>query len=192
MGEQPLGGAPHGKLEQVVIRLAGVVVDPLLDPEDLDGEDGGLSVPQAGLGGQHDVLHHHAPLGGGVHAVVDGGEGGLGPGPGVHSVQVVDQGLHSLIGGPVGLLHRPLVGEGLGLLHLLRRAEGGNQRGPLGGEVVSAVLQGGRQPGVGLELRHKGLQLPLRVLPALQQHEARARFWRYTRAKVLRTPSAMP
>lgn len=114
IGEQPLGGAPHGKLEQVVIRLAGVVVDPLLDPEDLDGEDGGLSVPQAGLGGQHDVLHHHAPLGGGVHAVVDGGEGGLGPGPGVHSVQVVDQGLHSLIGGPVGLLHRPLVGEGLG------------------------------------------------------------------------------
>ena len=171
IGEQPLGGAPHGKLEQVVIRLAGVVVDPLLDPEDLDGEDGGLSVPQAGLGGQHDVLHHHAPLGGGVHAVVDGGEGGLGPGPGVHSVQVVDQGLHSLIGGPVGLLHRPLVGEGLGLLHLLRRAEGGNQRGPLGGEVVSAVLQGGRQPGVGFELRHKGLQLPLRVLPALQQHE---------------------
>ena len=48
IGEQPLGGAPHGKLEQVVIRLAGVVVDPLLDPEDLDGEDGGLSVPQAG------------------------------------------------------------------------------------------------------------------------------------------------
>ena len=31
-----------------------------------------LSPAQAGLGGQHDVLHHHAPLGGGVHAVVDG------------------------------------------------------------------------------------------------------------------------
>ena len=83
----------------------------------------------------------------------------------------MDQGLHGLVGGPVGLRHRPLVGDGLGPLHLLRRAEGGAQGRPLGGGVIPPVLQGGRQPGVGLELRHKGLQLPLRVLPALQQHE---------------------
>ena len=171
VGEQPLGGAPHGQLEQVVVGLAGVVVDALLHPEDLDGEDGGLAAAQAGLGGQHHVLHHHAALGGGVHAVVDGGEGGLGPGPGVHGVQVVDQGLHGLVGGPVGLLHRPLVGEPLGLLNLFLGAEGGHQNGPLGGEVVPAVLQGGGQAGVLLNARHDALQLLLGILPVLQQHE---------------------
>ncbi len=56
---------------------------------------------------QQDVLDDHAPLGGGVGAVVDGGEGGLGAGPGVHGVEVVQQRLHGLVGGPLGLLGRP-------------------------------------------------------------------------------------
>ena len=86
------------------------------------------------------------PSGEVVHAVVDGGKGVWAPARECYGVQVVDQGLHGLIGGPVGLLHRPLVGEGLGLLHLLRRAEGGNQRGPLGGGIVPQSSRVGTSP----------------------------------------------
>ena len=56
-------------------------------------------------------LHHHPALGGGVHAVVDGGKGHLRAGPGMHGVQVVNQRLHGLIGGPVGLLHGLFAGR---------------------------------------------------------------------------------
>ena len=114
--EQALGADPAGELKQVVVRLAGVVVDALLDAEDLDREDRGLAVAQARLRGQQHVAHDHAALGRNVHAVVDGREGDLRARAGVHGVQVVDQGLHRLVGGAVRLLF----GVGLGkVLHLV-------------------------------------------------------------------------
>ena len=52
VGKQPLGGGGNGLLEQVVVGLTGVVVDAFLDLEDLNGEDGGLAVAQARVGGR--------------------------------------------------------------------------------------------------------------------------------------------
>ena len=172
VGEQPLGAAAHSQLEQVIVGFAGVVVDAILHTEDLDGEDGGLAVAQASLGGEHDVLHDHAALGAGVHAVVDGGEGGLGTCTGVHGVQVVDQSLHGLVGGPVGLLHSPVVGEllalaGGGFVH----AVGLHQVGQLCGVEVLAVLQLGIQAGLGLQLLDVLLDLGVQVLLAGQEHQ---------------------
>ena len=66
LGNRRLALHRHGQLEQVVVGLAGVVVDALLHPEDLDGEDGRLAVAKARLGGQQHVSHDHAALGGGV------------------------------------------------------------------------------------------------------------------------------
>ena len=43
VGEQPLGRAVHGQLEQVVVRILGVVVHAFLHAEDLHGEDGRLA-----------------------------------------------------------------------------------------------------------------------------------------------------
>ena len=37
----------------------------------------GVSAAQAGFGGQQQLFHHQAAFRGGVHAVVDGGEGHL-------------------------------------------------------------------------------------------------------------------
>ena len=170
VGKQPLGRAADGELEQVVVGVPRLIVDPGLHPEDLDGEDGGLAAAQPGLGGQQDVLHDHAALGGGVGAVVDGGEGGLSPGPGVHGVQVVDEGLHGLIGSPVGLLDGPGVGKPLCLFQLALLPEGG-QPGQLGGKVVLTVSQGGRKAGLLLDLALEHLQSGLRVLAPAQEHQ---------------------
>src|SRR5699024_9009064 len=88
VGEQPLGADLAGQLEQVVVGVAGVVVDPLLDLEDVDGEDGGLAVSKARLLGQQHVPDDHPALGGGVGAVVEGAERRLRARAGVHGVQI--------------------------------------------------------------------------------------------------------
>ena len=109
------------RLIQVVVGIAGVVADALLDAENLDGEDGRFAVAKARLGGQKNVAHHHAAFGRGIHAIVDGGERHLRARAGVHGVQVVDQRLHGLIGRPVGLLFGMLAREVLNAgINLLR------------------------------------------------------------------------
>ena len=107
-------------------------------------------------------------------------KGGLGPGPGVHGVQVVNEGLHGLVGGPVGLLTGPGVGELLALAHLcLVLAVVLQQEGELRLKVGLTVLQFGVQAGLGLDFLEVGLDGALGVAPPpLQQHHARARFWR--------------
>ena len=104
VGEQPLGADLAGQLEQVVVRVAGVVVDPLLDLEDVDGEDGGLAVSKARLLGQQHIFDDHPALGGGVGAVVEGAERRLRARAGVHGVQIQNQPLHRLVGGAFGFL----------------------------------------------------------------------------------------
>ena len=103
VGEQPLGAHPHGQLEQVVVGISFVVVDPFLHLEDLHRENGGFPVSQTGLCGQQQVPDHHPALFGGVGAIVQRAEGHLGTCPGIHGIQVVNQSLHGLIGGLVGL-----------------------------------------------------------------------------------------
>ena len=137
--EQALGGGLHGQAEQVVVGIAGVGGNAGLDLEDLDGVDGGLAVAQTRLGGQQQVAHDHAALGAGIGAVVQGGEGHLGAGAAVHGVEVVDQGLHGLVGGAVGFGPGVLGGEGADLL-----VEGGLQveEGLLDLIVGGIALQG--------------------------------------------------
>ena len=123
--EQALGADLHAQLEQVVVGVALVVVDPLLDLEDVDGEDGRFAVAQARVLRQQDVADGHAALGGGVGAVVNAAEGGLGAGAGVHGVQVVHKAFHGLVGVPVGLL----VGTAAGGGHNAFRLFGGKGAG---------------------------------------------------------------
>ena len=123
-------------LEQVVIGIAGIVVDAFLHPENLDGEDGGLAVAQAGFRGGKQVVHHHPGLRRGIHAVIDGREGHLRAGAGIHGVQVVYQRFHGLIGGAIGFLHSLFVRKGLqagdGRLVHPQAGQGAAVRGPEG------------------------------------------------------------
>ena len=101
--EQALGAHAAGQAEQVVVRIARVIADALLHAEDLDREDRRLALAQAALGHQQQVAHDHAPLRGGIHAVVDRGERRLRARAGMHGVQVVDERLHRLIGATLRL-----------------------------------------------------------------------------------------
>ena len=171
IGEEPLGRAADGQLEQIIVGFPRIVVDPVLHPENLDGEDGGLPIAQAGLGSQHDIFHHHPAFRRGVHPIVNRRERRLSPCPGVHGVQVVDQGLHGLIGRPVGLLGGPIMGKGLALAHLrFILAVMGQQKGHLCLEILLTVLQLGIQAGLFLNLLDIGLDLAFRVCLILQQH----------------------
>ena len=118
IGEQPLGGGFHGQTEQVVVGVAGVIVDAFLDLEDLHREDAGLSFAQPGLCGLQQGFHDHPSLRGGVGAVVDGGKGHLCAGSCIHKVQIVEESFHGLIGFRLGLLACLLGGEGLSFLHI--------------------------------------------------------------------------
>lgn len=60
--EQSLGADLAGELEQIIVRVALVVVDPFLHLKDVDWEDAGLAVAQARVGGQQDVLDDHPSL----------------------------------------------------------------------------------------------------------------------------------
>ena len=163
IGEHPLGGDPHGQLEQVIVGVARVVVDAFLDLENVDREDRGLAVAQTGLGREHQALHDQSALGGDVGAVVERGEGHLRARAGVHRVEVVHERLHGLIGRAAGLLDRVLAGEaqrllGGGFVHVfLEMGEDGLV------EAVAARKRGG-PAGLLLGLRDDRLAHQLAVL----------------------------
>ena len=111
IGEEALGAGADGQTIQVVVGIAGIEADALLDAEDLDGEDGRFAVAKARLGGQKNVAHYHAAFWRGIHAIVDGGERHLRARAAVHGVEVVDKRLHGLIGRLVGFLFGMLAHE---------------------------------------------------------------------------------
>ena len=84
-------------LEQVVVRVALVVVDALLDLEDLHRENRRFAVAEAGLRRVQQVAHRHAALGRRIGAVVQRAERHLRAGTGIHRVQVVHERLHRLL-----------------------------------------------------------------------------------------------
>ena len=102
VGEQPLGAYPAGQLEQIIVGLSGIIVDAFLYLKDMNGENRSFSIAQAGFCGKQNIPNHHAALGSGIHAVINGAERDLSARPGMHSVQVVDESLHRLVGRPVG------------------------------------------------------------------------------------------
>ena len=164
--EQSLGADLAGELEQIVVRVALVVVDPFLHLKDVDWEDAGLAVAQARVGGQQNVLDDHPSLRGGVGAVVDRAERGLRAGAGVHGVQVVDKALHRLIGVTVGLAGRAVTGN----LHQSRRlclrdlVALGQALGHRGVKFLGAVLQAGGKACLFLGLFEDGVDAFLLVL----------------------------
>ena len=101
--EQPLRRAAHRVLEQVVVRVALVVIDALLDLEDLHREDRRFAVAEALLGRLEQVADGHAALGRRIGAVVQRAERHLRAGARIHRVQVVDERLHRLLRGVVRL-----------------------------------------------------------------------------------------
>ena len=62
IGEQPLGAHLAGEFEQIVVRVAFVVVDPFLYLEYMDWEDAGFPVTQTGVGRQQDIADNHSAL----------------------------------------------------------------------------------------------------------------------------------
>ena len=146
VGEESQGGNLHGQLEKIVVGVLRIIVDAFLDLEDLHGEDGGFAVAEARLGGQQQVSGGHAAFGGNVGAVVDGTEGHLRAGAGVHGVEVVDEGFHGLVGAAVGIAQGLLCGVGVGLgqhFGLVRRSRGQAAAVVLNGAHAGAFAQPG-------------------------------------------------
>jgi len=102
--EQPLGGAVHRKLEQIVVRIAWIVVDAFLDTEDLNREDRRLAMAETILGREQRVLDDHAALSARIHSVIHRAERRLRARTAVHGVQVVDERLHGLEGRTIGVI----------------------------------------------------------------------------------------
>jgi hypothetical protein len=171
VGEKALGRNAAGQLEQVVVGVAGIAGHAFFDPEDLDREDGRFPVAQTRLRGQENILNHHAAFGTCVHAVVDGGKRCLGPGPAVHGVEIVDEGLHGLIGAPVGILPGVVPGGLLGPLHAIFVAVFPDQEGKLGGPVGLAALQRGGEPLFLFQAVYHAAELVLGVVYAQPKHK---------------------
>ena len=110
--EETLGADPAGEFKQVVVGLTRIIVDAVFYFKDMNGEDGSFPISQACFGGEQDVTDNHAAFRGGVQAVVDGTERDLCSGAGMHSIQIMYQRLHRLIGGAVGLHICPFASEG--------------------------------------------------------------------------------
>ena len=127
--EQALCRNAAGQLEQVVIGVAGIIVNAFLHLEDVDREDRGFAVAQALLGRDEHAFGDHAPFGGRIGAVVDGGKRHLRTGAGVHGIQVMYQRLHGLVGCVVCLADSVLPGErgdffcGRGIILLRKQAD---------------------------------------------------------------------
>ena len=165
VGEQPLCGYPARQLQQIVVGILRVVVDPLLDLEDVNRENRGLPVTQTCFIGKQHVLDDHSALRGGIRTVVDGAERGLCAGTAVHGIQVVDQCLHGLIGGPVGFLVSSLYRKVLDLSGQLLAAAYSGQTGQLSLPVAIIICQNRVQP---LLFQHIGCQLLSQLVAVVQ------------------------
>ena len=168
--EEAPGSDPAGQLQQVVVGVAGVEVDALLDAEDLDGEDRGLAVAQPRLGRQEQLPHDHPRLRRDVRAVIDRGERRLRPGARVHRVEVGDEGLHRLVGESFGLAHGALADPGVQGLQVGALAEQAAQIGAL----VAQLGRGGLEDDVrrvdrdGFDAQEPGGRVRILQEPALE------------------------
>ena len=87
---EPLGRYPDSQLEQIVIGVLRLIIDPLFHPEDDIGKDRGFSMTQAFFIRQQQAFGDHPPGFGGVAANVQTAERHLGSGPAMHGVEVID------------------------------------------------------------------------------------------------------
>ena len=137
--KQALRRRLHREAEEVVVRIALVIVHAILDLEDLHGEDRRLAVAESLLRREQEVLHDHAAFGRRVRAVVDRAERHLCARARVHRVEVVYESLHRLEGRivrrverrPVGVVmraRRELFGNFLVATRLLMRGQEVDER----------------------------------------------------------------
>ena len=95
--EQALRARLACLLEQVVVRVAGVIVDAGLELEDGNREDRRLAVAEARPDGVERLARREASFGRRIHAVVDGRERHLCARAAVERVEVVNERLHGLM-----------------------------------------------------------------------------------------------
>ncbi|MPN39513.1 hypothetical protein SDC9_187041 [bioreactor metagenome] len=88
--EQTLRRRLHREPEQVVVGVAGIRGNAVLDLEDLDRVDRRLAVAEAGLCGEQQIAYDHAALGTNVGTVIERGKRHLRAGAAVHRIKVVD------------------------------------------------------------------------------------------------------
>ena len=116
--EQPLGARLAGLQEEIVVRIAFVVIHAGLQLEHRDRENRRLSVAESRPYRVENLADGQTALRRGVHSIVDGAERNLRAGPAVQGIEVVDQRLHRLM----RLLHHVAAGQMIdGLRHVLRR-----------------------------------------------------------------------
>ena len=106
VGKQSGGAYATGQFEQIVVGLAGIVIDAFLNLEYLNRKDGGFAVPQARFGSQQNIAGDHPAFRGNIRAVIDRAKGNLGASPAMHGVKIVNQRFHCLISGFVGFFAR--------------------------------------------------------------------------------------
>ena len=95
--EQALRARLACLLEQVIVRVAGVVVDAGLELKDGNREDGRLSVAEARPDGTQSLACCEAAFRRRIHAVVDGRERHLRARAAVQRVEIVNERLHGLM-----------------------------------------------------------------------------------------------
>ena len=96
--EKAFGRGFDGKLEEIIVWIAFVIIHALFDLEDLYRENRCFSIAKTGHCRSEQVAHDHAGLGRGIRAIVDGAERNLRTSAGVHGVEIMDEGFHGLIG----------------------------------------------------------------------------------------------
>ena len=94
--EETLGRNLAGFLEKVIVGVIFKVVDTFLDLEDVNGEDGSLTVAKASPFSIEKFVNYHATFDGRISAVVQRRERNLCASARVHGVQVVNDSFHSL------------------------------------------------------------------------------------------------
>ena len=60
--EEPFGTHLTAQMEQVVVRILRVVIHTFLHFENMDREDAGFTMSQAGIKGEQDIADHHPAL----------------------------------------------------------------------------------------------------------------------------------
>ena len=69
--KQAFGRHTAGQFEQIIVRVAFVEIDALLDLEDVDRENRRLAVAKPGLGGAHDAFRGKPPFRRRIGPVID-------------------------------------------------------------------------------------------------------------------------
>ena len=101
--EEALAGNFHGALEEVVVWISWVVVDTFLNLEDRNWEDRCFVMAKTGHGSLENHLGDETTFWSSVGAEVNGSEWNLSTGTRMHSIEVVNETFHSLVGLALGV-----------------------------------------------------------------------------------------